>query len=250
MFSPVLALVDVEDAGDVAAVGGGGDLAGVENVEGVVGAVDVVGVVGAVLLVHHDAEDCVGWQHVQGGEDGEVGVGEGVEEDGGPRGGLRGVAAVEVGGGGEMEDVVEGVVLLVNGRGGVASDVVGSLGTVHHLDSPGVDQGSQRWLVLEGSLGIDHFALVAGAAGSTGGMGSQEGSGAPSTAACGEPGWDLLLLCLRVGTPGAPELAFVNNRHELSIYLRVGIVALLLARVDVGGRVDLPRCRVLLISKG
>ena len=206
--------------------------------------------VGAVLLVHHDAEDCVGWQHVQGGEDGEVGVGEGVEEDGGPRGGLRGVAAVEVGGGGEMEDVVEGVVLLVNGRGGVASDVVGSLGTVHHLDSPGVDQGSQRWLVLEGSLGIDHFALVAGAAGSTGGMGSQEGSGAPSTAACGEPGWDLQLLCLRVGTPGAPELAFVNNRHELSIYLRVGIVALLLAWVDVGGRVDLPRCRVLLISKG
>ena len=72
MFSPVLALVDVEDAGDVAAVGGGGDLAGVENVEGVAGAVDVVGVVGAVLLVHHDAEDCVGWQHVQGGEDGEV----------------------------------------------------------------------------------------------------------------------------------------------------------------------------------
>ena len=216
--------MDVEDAGDVAAVGGGGDLAGVEDVEGVVG---------AVLLVHHDAEDCVGWQHVQGEEDGEVGV-EGVEEDGG----------------GEMEDVVEGVVLLVNGRGGVASDVVGSLGTVHHLDSPGVDQGSQRWLVLEGSLGIDHFALVAGAAGSTGGMGSQEGSGAPSTAACGEPGWDLQLLCLRVGTPGAPELAFVNNRHELSIYLRVGIVALLLAWVDVGGRVDLPRCRVLLISKG
>ena len=200
--------MDVEDAGDVAAVGGGGDLAGVENVEGVVGAVDVVGVVGAVLLVHHDAEDCVGWQHVQGGEDGEVGVG----EDGGP----RGVEAVEVGGGGEMEDVVEGVVLLVNGRGGVASDVVGSLGTVHHLDSPGVDQGSQRWLVLEGSLGIDHFALVAGAAGSTGGMGSQEGSGAPSTAACGEPGWDLQLLCLRVGTPGAPELPFGNNRHELS----------------------------------
>ena len=210
----------------------------------------VGGAVGAVLLVHHDAEDCVGWQHVQGGEDGEGGVGEGVEEDGGPRGGLRGVAAVEVGGGGEMEDVVEGVVLLVNGRGGVASDVVGSLGTVHHLDSLGVDQGSQRWPVLEDSLGIDHFALVAGAAGSTGGTGSQEGSGAPSTAACGEPGWDLLLLCLQVGTPGAPELAFVNNRHELSIYLRVGIVALLLAWVDVGGRVDLPRCRVLLISKG
>ena len=196
--------MDVEDAGDVAAVGGGGDLAGVEDVEGVVDAVDVVGAVGAVLLVQHDVEDCVGWQHVQGGEDGEVGVG----EDGGPRGGLRGVAAVEEGGGGEMEDVVEGVVLLVNGRGGVASDVVGSLGTVHHLDSLGVDQGSQRWPVLEDSLGIDHFALVAGAAGSTGGTGSQEGSGAPSTAACGEPGWDLLLLCLRVGTPGAPELAF------------------------------------------
>ena len=240
--------MDVEDAGDVAAVGGGGDLAGVEDVEGVVGAVDVVGVGGAVLLVQHDAEDFVGWQHVQGGEDGEVDV----EEDGGPRGGLRGVAAVEEGGGGEMEDVVEGVVLIVNGRGGLASDVVGSLGTVHHLDSPGVDQGSQRWPVLEDSLGIDHFALDAGAAGSTGGRGSQEGSGAQSTAACGEPGWDLLLLCLRVGTPGAPELAFGKNRHELggSIYLRVGVVALLLARVNVGGSVDLPRCRVLLISKG
>ena len=62
----------------------------------------------------------------------------------------------------------------------------------------------------------------------------------------------LLLLCLRVGTPGAPELAFGKNRHELggSIYLRVGVVALLLARVNVGGSVDLPRCRVLLISKG
>ena len=152
---------------------------------------------------------------MQGGEDGEVGVGEGVGEDGGPRGGLRGVGPVEVGGGGEMGDVVEGVVLLVNGRGGGASDVVGSLGTVHHLDSPDVDQGSQRWQVLEDSLGIDHFALVAGAAGSTGGTGSQEGSGAPSTAACGEPGWDLQLLCLRVGTPGAPELAFGKNLHEL-----------------------------------
>ena len=43
--------MDVEDAGDLAAV---------EDVEGVVDAVDVGGAVGAVLLVQHDVEDCVG----------------------------------------------------------------------------------------------------------------------------------------------------------------------------------------------
>ena len=253
-YLPGLALQGVADAADVG------------DVDDAVDAEDVG------LLVQDDAEDCVGavggWQHgldgKDGGEDVEGRAVEDVVEDGAADGvvddvedggkivvadGVEGVGkdAAEC----EMEDavgdagkgVVEDAGSVANGEvDGGACGGAGIPGTARHSDSWDAGLGTQSWR-REGSLDTALLCLPAAAAGSTGGTGSRVGS--LRTGACGEQGlglqWSFLPVC-RLGAPVTFDWVKLETGRG---YLRIWVVALLLAWVDVGGSVDLARCWVL-----